>query len=74
MAFSTGSSSLLQPGQIFMVRSISWIINADGVEELLETVQIKSASIIPAAVTVYLISKPLPRSPSSTTRRSLPRY
>jgi hypothetical protein len=38
MAFSVGSLFLPQPGQIFMVRSISWVINDDGVEELLELV------------------------------------
>ena len=42
MAFSASSSSLPQPGQIFIVGSISWVINADGVRELLEQVQIRS--------------------------------
>ena len=74
MIRSTGSLSLPQPDQIFMVRSISWIINADGVGELIEPVQIDFASITPTPVTVDPISKLPPRSPSSTTRRSLPRY
>ena len=74
MAFSVGSSSLPQPGQIFTVGSISWTINADRVRELLEPVQINFAPIIPAPATVDPISEPLPRSPSSTTRRPLPRY
>ena len=47
-----------------MVGSISWIINADEVGELIELVQIDSAPITLAP----------PRSPSSTTHRPLPRY
>ena len=74
MAFSTGSSSLPQPSQIFMVGSISWIINTDGVGELLEPAQIDSVPIIPAPVTADPISESPPRSPSSATRRPLPRY
>ena len=69
-----GSLSLPQPGQIFMVGSISWIINADGVRELIEPVQIDSALITPTLATVDLISEPPPRSPSSMTHCSLPRY
>ena len=57
-----------------MVGSISWIINADGVGELIEPMQIDSASITPTPMTIDLISKPLPRSLSSTTHRPLPRY
>ena len=74
MAFSAGSSSLPQPGQIFTIGSISWIINVDGVGELLETVQINSAPIIRVPATVDPISELLLRSPSSITRRPLPRY
>ena len=74
MAFSIGSSSLPQPGQIFMVGSISWVINVDGVRELLEPVQIRSALTTPAPATADPILKLLPRSSSSTTCRSLPRY
>ena len=62
MAFSVGSLSLPWPGQIFTVRSISWIINADEVGELLEPVQIGSAPITPAPATADSISKPPPRS------------
>ena len=68
MAFSAGSSSLPQPGQIFTVGSISWVINADGVGELLEPVQIYSAPTTPAPASVD------PMSHSSTTCRPLPRY
>ena len=74
MAFSTGSSSLPQPDQIFMVRSISWVINADGVGELLEPEQIGSAPANPAPATADPISEAIPRSLSATTRRPLPRY
>ena len=74
MAFSASSSSLPQPGQIFTVGSISWIINADGVGELLEPAQIDSAPITPSPATADPISEPPPRSPSSTARRPLPRY
>ena len=74
MVFSAGSSPLPQLGQIFTVGSISWIINADGVGELLEPVQIDSAPITPTPVTIDPISEPPLRSPSSTTRRPLPRY
>ena len=74
MAFSAGSSSLPQPGQIFTVGSISWVINADRVGELLEPGQIGSALTTPAPATADPISEPIPRSPSATTRRPLPRY
>ena len=74
MAFSAGSSSLPQPGQIFIVGSISWIINVDGVRELLEPAQIDSALITPAPTIADPILEPPPRSPSSTIRLPLPRY
>ena len=74
MVHSAGSSSLPQSDQIFMVRSISWIINANGVRELIEPVQIDIAPITPAPVTANSISEPPPRSPSLTTYRLLPRY
>ena len=57
-----------------MVGSISWIINADGVRELIEPVQINTASITSTPMTADPISEPPPRSPSSITRCSLPRY
>ena len=74
MAFSAGSSFLPQPGQIFTVGSITWVINADGVGELLEPVQIRSAPTTLTPATVDPISEPLSGSTSSTTRRSLPHY
>ena len=69
-----GSSSSPQPGQIFTVGSISWIINADGVGELIVSVQIDSATITPTPATVDPISEPPPRSSSSTICRLLPCY
>ena len=69
MVHSTGSSSLPQPGQIFTVGSISWLINADGVGELLEPEQIGSAPATPAPATADLISEPPPRSSSPTIHR-----
>ena len=72
--FSAGSSSLPYPGQIFMVGSISWVINADGVGELLKLVQIISTLTAPVPATADLILEPLLRLPSSTTRRPLLRY
>ena len=74
MVCSAGSSSLPQPGQIFTVGSISWIINADGVGEVIEPVQINTVPITPTPTTADPISEPPLRSPLSTTRRSLPRY
>ena len=74
MVFSAGSSSLSQPDQILTVESISWTINADGVRELIEPVQINTAPVTPTPATADPILEPPPRSPSSTTRRLLPRY
>ena len=74
MAFSAGSSSLPQPGQIFTVGSISWVINTDGVRELLEPGQIGSAPIKPAPTTADPISELILRSPLAIARRPLPRY
>ena len=74
MVFSVGSSSLPQPGQIFTVGSISWIINADGVGELIEPVQINSTPITLTPATADPILEPPPRLPSSITRHPLPRY
>ena len=65
MAFSVGSIT---------VGSIMWVINADGVGELLKPVQIRSAPTTTAPITVDLILEPLLRLPSSTTHRPLPHY
>ena len=57
-----------------MVGSISWIINTDGIGELIEPVQIDTAPITPTPATADPISEPPPRSPSSTTCRPLRHY
>ena len=57
-----------------MVRSISWVINADGDREIIDPVQIDSAPTTPALATADPISEPPPRSLSPTIRRPLPRY
>ena len=74
MVHFVGSSSFPQPGQIFMVGSISWIINVDGDGEIIEPVQIDSTPTTPAPATADPISEPPPRSSSPTIHRPLPRY
>ena len=74
MVRSTGSLSLPQLGQIFMVVSILWIINADGVGELIEPVQINTVPITPTPATIDPISEPPLRSSPSTIHRPLSRY
>ena len=55
-----------------MVGSISWIINVDGLGELIEAVQIDSTPITPTPVSADPISEPPLRSPSSIIHRLLP--
>ena len=74
MVHFLGSSSSPKPGQIFMVRSISWVINADRDGEIIKPVQIDSTPTTPTPAIADLISELLPRSSSPTTRRLLPRY
>ena len=74
MAFFAGSSSLPQPGQIFTVGSITWVISADGVGELLEPVQICSAPTTLSSTAADPILELLPGSTPLATRRSLPCY
>ena len=57
-----------------MVGSISWIINADGVGELIKPVQINTTPITPTTVTADLISEPLLGSSLPTTHHPLPLY
>ena len=57
-----------------MVGSISWIINADSVRELIELVQTNTAPTASTPMTTDPISEPPPRSLSPTIRRPLPRY
>ena len=70
------SSSLFspKPGQTFTVGSISWFINDNGDGEIVELAQNSTVSIMPRPTLADLISKLPPRSSSSATRRSLPRY
>ena len=44
------------PGQTFMVRSMTWVIGVDGVEEIMEVVQNYPAPIVPTSVTTSPIS------------------
>ena len=74
MAHFSSYSSSPEPGQIFTVRSISGVINADGDGEIFKPVQIDSASTTPTPATADPISEPPPRSSSPITRRPLPRY
>ena len=74
MVHSASSLSLPQLGQIFMVGSISWIINADSVRELIELVQTNTAPTASTPMTTDPISEPPPRSLSPTIRRPIPRY
>ena len=74
MVHFAGSSSSPKPTQIFTVRSISWVINADGDGEIIEPVQIDSTPTTPAPATADPILEPPPRSSPPTTCRPLPRY
>ena len=57
-----------------MVGSISWIINADGVRELIEVVLVNTAPTTPTPTTVDPISELPSRSLLSTSHCPLPRY
>ena len=73
MVHFSSSSSSPKPGQIFMVRSITWVINVDGGGEIIEPMQIDSAPTTPTPAIADPISEPPPRSFSLTTHRLLPR-
>jgi hypothetical protein len=49
---------LPEPGQTFTVRSMTWVIDANGVEEIVEVVQNHPALIMPTSSTTSLISAP----------------
>ena len=53
------SMVLPEPSQSFTVGSITWVIGANGVEEIVEAVLNHPASIIPTSATTSLI--PVPR-------------
>ena len=50
--------ALPEPGQIFMVRSMTWVIGINGVEEIMEAMQNHPASIMPTSTTTSPISAP----------------
>ena len=74
MVHFLGSSSSPKPGQIFMVGSITWVINVDGGGEIIEPMQIDSVPTIPTPATADPILEPPLRSSSPTTHRLHPRY
>ena len=52
------SMILPEPDQTFTVGSMTWIIVADGVEEIVEAVQNHPAPIVPTSTTTSSISTP----------------
>jgi hypothetical protein len=52
------SMILPEPRQTFTVRSMTWVIDANGVEEIVEAVQNHPAPIMPTSSTTSLISAP----------------
>ena len=74
MVHFSSSSSSPEPGQIFTVGSISWVINADGDGDIINPVQIDSAPTTPTPATADPILEPPPRSFSPTTRCLLSHY
>ena len=55
MVYFLSSMILPEPGQTFTVGSMTWIIVADGVEEIVEAVQNHPAPIAPTLATTSLI-------------------
>jgi hypothetical protein len=53
-------SSMILPelGQTFMVRSMTWVIGADGIKEIMEAVQNHPAPIVPTSAMTSSISAP----------------
>jgi len=49
---------LPKPGQTFTVGSMTWVIDADGVEEIMEAVQNHPTPIVPTSTTTSLILAP----------------
>ena len=49
MVHFPSSMILPEPGQTFTVGSMTWVIGADGIEEIMEAVQNHHALIVPAA-------------------------
>ena len=47
-----------EPGQIFMVGSMTWVIGPDGCREIMEAVQDHPTPIVPISAMTYPISAP----------------
>jgi hypothetical protein len=58
-----------EPGQIFTVGSMTWVIGPDGNGEIVEAVQDHPAPIVPMSATTSLIPTPRPglEEPSTLT-------
>jgi hypothetical protein len=52
------SMILPEPGQTFTVGSMTWVISANGVEEIVEAVQNHPAPIVPTSTSTSPISTP----------------
>ena len=67
------SSSMIvpEPGQTFTVGSMTWVIGANGVEEIVEAVQNHPASIVPTSSTTSPITAPRHRVRRSITNEDL---
>jgi hypothetical protein len=52
------SMALPEPGQIFMVGSMTWVISPDGNREIVEAVQDHPTLIVPTPATTSSISVP----------------
>ena len=58
MVYFQSSMILPEPGQTFTVGSMTWVIGADGVEEIVEAVQNHPAPNVPTSIMTSLISMP----------------
>ena len=58
MVHFPSSMILPKPGQTFTVGSMTWVIGANGVEEIMDVVQSHPALIVPTSSTTSLIPAP----------------
>ena len=58
MVYFLSSMILPEPGQTFMVGSMTWVIGADGVKEIVEAVQNHPVPIVPTSTTTSPILAP----------------
>jgi hypothetical protein len=58
MVYFPSSMILPEPGQTFTVGSMTWVISANGVEEIVEAVQNHPAPIVPTSTSTSPISTP----------------